>query len=67
MRRTQIWCDYSECGRLIQDKRSDSGSDEEMKVENIDVSWEIWAPGEDDDMVFCSPECMTAYCMERFG
>jgi hypothetical protein len=67
MKRTQIWCDYHECGRIISDKRVNQGEENYSDIDNSDSSWQIWSPKDDDDAIFCSAECMTAYCMEKFG
>lgn len=67
MKRTQTWCDAFECGRLISDKRVDHGEENWSDIDNSDTSWQIWSPKDDDDAIFCSPECMTAYAMEKFG
>lgn len=60
MRRTQIWCDHANCGRFIQDKRTGQGSEHPATIDNADKSWEVWAPKEEVDRVYCSLDCLVA-------
>lgn len=52
MNRTQHWCDN--CGKLVEDKsvpKNDS-------TFYLSTTWEIWAPDEEGDTVYCSIDCL---------
>jgi hypothetical protein len=65
MKRTQIWCDTTDCGRLIQDKKLDHGEEDwPLEVDNKDTAWEIWSPNSDEDQICCSLECLIKRAQE---
>lgn len=55
MKRTQMWCDAPDCGRLIQDKHTPKGFQD---FDSTAEAWEFWSPKDDHDGIYCSLVCL---------